>query len=227
MSRLGLVALGDSITNGGGNMAFGVYPRSWAQWLADALELPYTGLAADGAMAGDVVSSQLPRVTGDYDVGCLYVGVNDVRSTAWDADAYERLLGEALAGLSARCARLLTMTLPLDLGRPRAGAKVADANAIVRRRAASVGAAFVELEHFAGRRFVLPDAVHLTALGQVEIAERAAAVLGGASRSPYALADPDTGPRADGRWARAYARMLARDVARRLREGGVRGLRAA
>lgn len=226
MSRLGLVALGDSITNGGGNMAFGVYPRSWAQWLADALELPYTGCAADGAVASDVVSSQLPRVAGSYDVGCLYIGVNDVRSTAWDAHAYDELLGEALDGLAARCARVVTLTIPLDLGRPRAGAKVADANGIVRRRAASVGAAFVELEHFAGRRFVLPDAVHLTALGQVEVAERAAAVLGGASRSPYALADPDSGSEAEFRWTRAWARMWGRDVLRRVREGGLRGLRA-
>ena len=224
--RLGLVALGDSITNGGGNMAFGVYPRSWAQWLADALELPYTGLAVDGAVAADVVAGQLPRVVGEYDIGCLYVGVNDVRSTAWDAAAYDRLLGEALDGLAARCARVVTLTMPLDLGRPRAGAKVANANAIVRRRARAVGASLVELEHLAGSRFVLPDAVHLTALGQVEVAERAAAVLGGARRSPYALADPDLGPRAEVRWARAYARMLARDVSRRVREGGLRGLRA-
>jgi lysophospholipase L1-like esterase len=224
VSRLGLVALGDSITNGGGNMAFGVYPRSWAQWLADALELPYTGFASDGAVASDVVSSQLPRVTGSYDVGCLYIGVNDVRSTAWDAAAYDRLLGEALRGLAARCARVLTLTIPLDLGRPRAGAKVADANEIVRRRASEAGAAFVELEHFAGMRFVLPDAVHLTALGQVELAERACAVLGGAPRSPYALADADSGFAAEVRWARAYARMLARDVLRRVREGGVRGV---
>jgi len=60
VTSCGLVALGDSITNGGGNMALGVYPRSWAQWLAMALELPYTSLAFDGATAPGVVLGQLP-----------------------------------------------------------------------------------------------------------------------------------------------------------------------
>src|SRR5205085_10959296 len=118
--RRGLVALGDSITNGGGNMALGVYPRSWAHWLALALDLPYTGLASDGATAPDVVADQLPRLAGDYDVGALYIGVNDVRSTAWDADAFARDHATALRALTGCCERVITLTIPLDLGRPRA-----------------------------------------------------------------------------------------------------------
>src|SRR5947199_9586 len=103
--RLGLVALGDSITNGGGNMALGVYPRSWAHWLALALELPFTGLPQD-------------------------------------------------LGIAARAAR-----------------------------------------------------AH------------------GAARASSGLAAPETAPRARARWARAYARMWAGDVVRRVREGGVRSWR--
>jgi lysophospholipase L1-like esterase len=222
--RLGLVALGDSITNGGGNMAFGVYPRSWAQWLADALELPYTGLARDGATADGVVREQLPRLRDAYDVGCLYVGVNDVRSVGWDAGAYERDFAAALGALAERCERVVALTAPLDLGRPRAGAKVADLNALVRRQAARVGAVVVDLEALRGARWVLPDAVHLSALGQVEVADRAARALG-AVRMPSSLAEPDGGVAADARWARAYARMWVRDVWRRLREGGLRAVR--
>src|SRR5882762_1749090 len=97
--RLGLVALGDSITNGGGNMALGVYPRSWAHWLALALELPYSGLAEDAATAPDVVGRQVPRLREAYDVGGLYVGVNDVRSPAWDPAAFERDYATALDAL--------------------------------------------------------------------------------------------------------------------------------
>src|SRR3954447_10355473 len=97
-----LAALGDSITNGGGNMALGVYPRSWAHWLALALDLPYSGLASDGATAPDVVAA-LPRLSGDYDVGALYIGVNDVRSTAWDPDAFASDHAIALAALAGCC----------------------------------------------------------------------------------------------------------------------------
>jgi len=88
--RLGLVALGDSITVGEGSMMLGVTPLSWAQWLARALDLPFTSYACNGALAGDVLREQLPRVQADYDVAVLYAGVNDVRGGSFDAEAYER-----------------------------------------------------------------------------------------------------------------------------------------
>jgi lysophospholipase L1-like esterase len=215
--RRGLVALGDSITNGGGNMALGVYPRSWAHWLALALDLPYTGLATDGALAPDVVARQLPHLAGAYDVGGLFIGVNDVRSIAWDEAAFAPDYAAALAALAERCERVVALTIPLDLGRPRAGAKVAGANALIRRAAADAGALVVDLDDLRGRRHVLPDAVHPHAVGQVEIADRAARVLG-APRLPSQLADRETGLRAEARWARAWARMWVRDVIRRKRE---------
>ena len=71
-----------------------------------------------------------------YDLGCLYVGVNDVRGLDWDRAAFERDRTAALAFLAERCERVLTVTLPLDLGRPRAGANVDE----VERRDRGVGA---------------------------------------------------------------------------------------
>ena len=198
-------------------MALGVYPRSWAHWLALALDLPYTGLASDGATAPDVVAEQLPHLGGDYDVGGLFIGVNDVRSTAWDADAFARDHAAALRALGERCAQVVTLTIPLDLGRPRAGAKVGDANDLIRRNAAEARALVVALDDLRGWRVMLPDAVHPHAMGQLEIADRAARVLG-APRAPSALADPERGRRAEARWARAWARMWVRDVLRRRRE---------
>ena len=47
--RLGVLAFGDSITNGGGELQWGVALQSWALWTARGLGLPYTGCAADGA----------------------------------------------------------------------------------------------------------------------------------------------------------------------------------
>ncbi|MDX6719696.1 MAG: hypothetical protein QOJ63_1950, partial [Solirubrobacteraceae bacterium] len=63
--HLGLVALGDSITVGEGSMTLGVTPLSWAQWLARALDLPFTSYATNGASAADVLRHQLPRVRAD------------------------------------------------------------------------------------------------------------------------------------------------------------------
>ena len=173
----GLVALGDSITNGRGTMVMGVTPKSWAQWLAEALDLPYTCRAGDGAVTADVVAEQLPRLTGAYDVACVYTGVNDVRSVDWDAAAYERDLRTVLAALTGHAGHVVTLTIPLDLGRPPAGAKVGVANEIIRGLAREAGAACGELEGLRGPRAMMPDAVHPTALGQLRIADAAAAAL--------------------------------------------------
>src|SRR3954463_7185588 len=92
--RLGVLALGDSITNGGGELQWGVALQSWALWLARGLGVPDTGFAHDGARARAVVSPPRPAFPARpdpparYDVGCLYVGVNDVRALDFDAAAF-------------------------------------------------------------------------------------------------------------------------------------------
>jgi lysophospholipase L1-like esterase len=173
--RLGVLALGDSITNGGGELQWGVALQSWALWVARGLGVPYSPHATDGARVGDVLAAQLPAVgDGRYDLGCLYIGVNDVRRPDWDAAAFERDAQAAVAFLRERCDRVLACTIPLDLGRPRAGAaKVEQANAAIER----LGALTVDLSGFGARNRVMVDAVHPTAFGQVELAERALDVL--------------------------------------------------
>ena len=180
--RLGVVAMGDSITNGGGELQWGVALQSWALWTARGLGMPYTGCARDGATAHDVVVRQIPVFVdtavdpeGRYDVGLLYIGVNDVRRPDFDAAAYERDLAAAARFLRRRCARVLACTIPLDLGRPRADAgRIAGANAAIERLD---GVLVCDLRDFGARNRVMVDAVHPTAFGQVAIAERALAVL--------------------------------------------------
>ena len=183
--RLGLLAFGDSITNGGGELQWGVALQSWAQWTARSLGLALTNFAVDGARVADVVSAQLAAATersahpdARYDLGALHIGVNDVRSLDWDPDAFARDLRKVLAYLAERCDRIVVLTIPLDLGRPRAGAKVEVANATIEAAAREVGATVVDLRGFRGRRVLMPDHVHPTALGQIAIADRAVDVLG-------------------------------------------------
>jgi lysophospholipase L1-like esterase len=179
--RLGVLAFGDSITNGGGELQWGVALQSWALWVARGLGMPFTGFATDGARAADVVATQVPacesRAGGRYDLGCLYVGVNDVRAPGFDRAAFERDHRAALAFLAGRCDRVLTLTVPLDLGRPRAGAGVAEANATIEASARATGALVLDLRGFGARNLVMADHVHPTAFGQIAIAERALRVL--------------------------------------------------
>ena len=183
-SPLGVLAFGDSITNAGGELQWGVALQSWALWTARGLGLPYTGFAVDGAGITDLVAEQLPAVAARsadpearYDVGCLYIGVNDVRGLGWDPDAFAGGLQTAVGFLTARCTRTLVASLPLGLGVPPAGPKVAEANAIIARVAARAGALVLDLSTFGARNQVMADRVHPTALGQVAIARRALAVL--------------------------------------------------
>jgi lysophospholipase L1-like esterase len=189
--RLGVLAFGDSITNGGGELQWGVALQSWALWTARGLGVPYTGCAVDGATVAHVVQEQIPGFVSRtaapdarYDVGALYAGVNDVRRPDWDAAAYERDLRAALGFLGARCDRRLACLIPLDLGRPRAGARVHEANAVIERAAAGSGALVVDLRDFGARNRVMADAVHPTAFGQIEIAERALDVLSADGLAP-------------------------------------------
>jgi lysophospholipase L1-like esterase len=182
--RLGVLAFGDSITNGGGELQWGVALQSWALWTARALGLPYTGYAADGAVVTDVVVRQIPAFAGTnarpdarYDLGCLYIGVNDVRTLDWDAAAFTAGFESVLRFLRDRCDRVLTVTAPLGLGRPPAGSKVAELNRIVRDTGARAGALVVDLSSFGARNHLMSDRVHPTAFGQIAIAERALAVL--------------------------------------------------
>jgi hypothetical protein len=110
-------------------------------------------------------------------------------------------------------------TIPLDLGRPRAGRlKVLAANDVIAREARRIGAALVGLAGLRGWRLVLPDAVHLTALGELEVADRAARALGLAVM-PSSLSAADRSLRGALRYAATgHAGALARDGARRLRE---------
>ncbi len=147
-----MLAFGDSITNGGGELQWGVALQSWALWVARGLGMAYTGWAADGATVNEVVDRQIPAFLGAtanpdarYDLGCLYIGVNDVRALDFDAGAFAPRFREALSFLAARCDRVLTATVPLDLGRPRAGAKVASVNEAIERAASELGSVVLDL----------------------------------------------------------------------------------
>ena len=214
----GLVALGDSITRAkGGPPALGVHFQSWAQWLTEVLELPFTNLATDGALAADVLARQVPRLAGTYDVGCLYIGVNDARSVRWDAAGFEDAARGIVEALTAACERVVVLAPPHDLGRPPAAPTPAEAGALLRRVAGGAGAVLCDLHDFGGRRHVLPDAVHPTSVGEVAIADAAARALG-APRLPSTLAQPLRGALPAVRFEAWWARLWVRDVIRRGRE---------
>jgi lysophospholipase L1-like esterase len=238
VTRLGVLAFGDSITNGGGELQWGVALQSWALWVARGLGLPFTTYAVDGAVAAHVRREQVPAFLARgahpdarYDVGCLYVGVNDVRGPDWDPAVFAADHAAILDVLAARCDRLLLVTLPLDLGRPRA-AGVAEANAAIEAAARERDALVLDLRGFGARNLVMADHVHPTAFGQVWIAERALAVLAADGMdvrvAPASLIRRATGTRRQrlqGDWTYVYRTL--KEQSRVLRGAAGRARRAA
>jgi hypothetical protein len=216
-----VLGLGDSIMCGPEEGAFGVPPRAWPQWLAEAADAPFHRLARPGACAPDVAGAFLGRLRDDYAVACVGVGTNDVRSVSWDPARFAAALDQILDAVARRAERVCVASVPLGLGRPPAGPKVADLNAIVRRQAASRGATVVDLDDFAGWRRLFPDAVHPTALGQLEIARRAAIAIN-LDVSPLALTAVRSDHAADMRYVLTrQLGHLARDWRRRAMERNV------
>lgn len=216
-----VLALGDSIMCGPEEGAYGVPPRAWPQWLAELLDLPFHRIARPGASAPDLVDRDLSRIRDDYAIACVGIGTNDVRAIDWDPARYTRALDILLTAAAGAAERVCVATVPLDLGRPRAGAKVAELNAIVRESAGSRGLTVVDLDDFGGWRWWFPDAVHPTALGQLEVARRAARALG-LGRDPAELTAPSAGLRSDLRYAATrQIGHLGRDRLRRWAERNV------
>lgn len=181
--RLGVLAFGDSITNGGGELQWGVAMQSWALWTARGLGIPYSPYAVDGATVEDVHEHQIPlfgrtAAKGSrYTLGCLYIGTNDVRLPGFDVSQFEQGHDRALRFLGARCDRLLTLTIPLDMGRPRNVELIEQTNQAIECSATHHRASVLDLRRFRGREVMMADHVHPTALGQVAIAELALELL--------------------------------------------------
>lgn len=240
--RLGVLAFGDSITNGGGELQWGVAMQSWAQWVARGLGLAFSNYAVDGNRAVDVIHAQIPAFLersadpqARYELGCLYIGVNDVRAPDWDPAAFDLDFRRALNFLHQRCDRVLTATAPLDLGRPRASLKVQELNRLIEAGAAHSGALVVNLSDFAARNLVMADHVHPTAFGQIAMAERALAVLAAdgmeirahPSRLIYYRTTPWKRLRADATYAYRHAKVSARAGGLMAWKAGLRALALA
>jgi hypothetical protein len=202
----------------------GLRMQSWALWLAEALELPYTCLARDGARAPDALTDQAPRLQGPYELGCLYLGINDVRAPGFEPGPYAEALRELATALAACCRRLLLVALPPTIGAPPApGWAIAAANEKIAALADRCGATLVTLESLTGPELVLPDAVHLTARGEAHLALLACRALSAAGtvaeEGDLRQALKPLSLRARARWLLlARPPALARDLRRRWTE---------
>ncbi len=112
------VALGDSLTEGIGDLADDGRPRGWADRFAQGLaarrgEVEYANLAVRGLTTSQVLATQLrPAVALAPDLASVIVGMNDLLRPRLDLGALRRDLGTLYGELAATGATVLTATLP-------------------------------------------------------------------------------------------------------------------
>lgn len=161
----GLVAVGDSITNGKTRMVAGVPGKSWAEWLADSANLPYSQYARGGATSSEIVDELLPSVTGRYEVGVFNMGTNDVLK-GLDVGTLQSNVEKTAGVLVASCDRVLVLNVAISV----------EASAVIESVALEYGLTVIDSK-LVGVLLFQADGVHPTAVGQLVIADRAAAAL--------------------------------------------------
>ncbi len=190
LEDLRYVALGDSQTEGLGDGDGSAGLRGWADRLAEQLAAHHPGtryanLAVRGRTAGQVREGQLaPALELRPGLATVVAGMNDLLRPRFDADEVAGHLEAMYAALTARGARVATLTFP-DLARitplarplaPRVGAL----NDRIRLAARRHGVTVVETSHHrvvTDPRLWSPDRLHAGPLGHERIAAAVAHAL--------------------------------------------------
>ncbi|MDJ0382305.1 SGNH/GDSL hydrolase family protein [Streptomyces sp. G-G2] len=227
------VALGDSQTEGVGDGDDTTGLRGCADRFAEGLAahhpgVLYANLAVRGRLAGQVRQQQLgPALALRPDLATVVAGVNDLLRPRFDADEVAAHLEAMFEALTARGARVATVTFPdvtrlIPLARPL-GSRIGALNTRIRLAAARHGVAVADTARHPvviDPRLWSPDRLHANPLGHARIAAAVAHALA-LPGSDDAWTRPLPGPRPpdrttldDLRWANAF---LGPWVARRLR----------
>lgn len=179
MTSRGVVAVGDSITNSCGFPTGNLPLATWAQWVARAIGEPVTTHARSGASTDVIRADLLPEVDGEYRLGLVYCGSNDLLRGR-PVEQYVADLDEILARVAKVCDTVLTFTPPLWVGRVPTVApygrrlrRVYAYGAAIRAVAEPLGVQVVQAPELSGPRFVAADRVHPTAAGQLAFADAA------------------------------------------------------
>lgn len=161
----GMIAIGDSLTNGLTPAVAGVPGKSWARWVAEAAGIPYEQHAKGGLTSTEIVDQFLPLVTGRYEYGVFGMGTNDAL-LGFDAEVFRTNVKTTATRMAEVANRIVILSVPFSR----------EADAIVREVAAEFDAVVVDAK-VSGPLLFRPDGVHPTAVGYLEIGDRAAAAL--------------------------------------------------
>ena len=148
-----------------------------------AAGMDFTKYSLGGASSTDVVTKQLPQlVHDDYDIAGLTMGANDVL-IGWDEARYAANLDTVLTRLTACAERVVVSNLQPNfrrlLGAPGHFRPCAEAvNRIIDEAVAEHEVLLLDVRDLTGIRMTRADKIHPSAVGMLEMGDRAAGLLG-------------------------------------------------
>ncbi|MCG8915327.1 SGNH/GDSL hydrolase family protein [Actinokineospora sp. PR83] len=184
------IAIGDSFTEGMGDVGADGSYVGWADRLAEAMALQrpgfqYANLAVRGKMLQEIVDEQVPLAAGNApDLVTICGGGNDLITPGTDVDDVAALFDSAVARLRDAGSEVLLFTGPDPKVQPllrRIRGKVGIYNGHLHAIAERRGARVVDLwsmDALHDRRAWCEDRLHFSSDGHRRIALRAAEVLG-------------------------------------------------
>lgn len=173
MTSGGIVAIGDSIINA---------DKSWGYWLAQATGMELVRHSVGGSTSTQALP-QLDAVAQHYRLAVVTIGTNDILFD-WEPAGFEANVTRILEALTVTADRVLIQTVPVSLARfPGSGRavqrRVVSANSVIEAVAGRFDRVdVVDGSDLRGHRLMSVDRVHPSLLGQITLADRAAAVLG-------------------------------------------------
>lgn len=189
------IALGDSFTEGVGDIQVDGQFRGWADRVAERIALQqsnfsYCNLAIRGKLVAEVVDNQIPEATnwiqGPSTLVSFHAGANDVLRPGYNPEIVLRQYREAVRKLAATGAQLLLFTA---IERVAKSGKMQEMwqqrfsgfNNNVRAIALEVGAILADANldpDIATARFVDTDKLHLNPAGHARVAESVLQLIG-------------------------------------------------
>lgn len=172
------VAVGDSFTEGIGDVGPDGVPRGWADRFAEELavrnpDLQYANLAVRGRRMRSIVAEQLPTaLQAEPDLLSIVGGVNDVLRPTWSLLAVSDALEGGVAEARARGADVLLITYGRPAKRSRLLRRVAQRLTDYRDEVLRISDQYDcllldlwDVDNFHDSRFWSPDRLHLNSLG--------------------------------------------------------------
>jgi lysophospholipase L1-like esterase len=191
----GVVVIGDSISAACSlDLAIGgVGAMTWAERIADTLGQPLTVHAKSGAATNQMISDLLPKLAGQYRIGLVYAGINNVLSARKERrSGFEADMETILRVTAEHADRVLVMTMPDALGAigvpwaygPAMRQRVDTGNRAIRAAAQRMNAEVIPAPDLGSDERVWSDYIHLTSLGHLAMADATMTVVDPAAARP-------------------------------------------